>query len=106
MFTIENCSIIIDCCLSTTHFPIHTSHPHSLIHPFTHSLIHSFTHSNRTTHDRAYRMLHYWREEIAMKRETGREGGARQVLMDVLETIGCEKSAEFLMIGTRDMLWK
>ena len=51
-------------------------------------------------------MLHYWREEMAMKRETGRERGARQVLMDVLETIGCEKSAEFLMIGTRDMLWK
>jgi len=31
---------------------------------------------------------------------------AREALVDVLEAIGCEKCAEFLMLGAIDMLWK
>ena len=36
----------------------------------------------------------------------GEKGKERQVLVDVLEAIGCEKCAEFVMLGAIDKFWK
>ena len=58
----------------------------------------------RTAYDRAYKVLCHWWEGVAEERRGGEK--EREALVDVLEAIGCEKCAEFLMLGAIDMLWK
>lgn len=47
-------------------------------------------------------MLFHWLEGMVEEREEKE----RKSLADVLKAIGCEKCAEFLMLGAIDMLWK
>ena len=52
----------------------------------------------------AYEMLLRWSEK---KEKGGRDAlCAKQILVKVLESLGCEKSAEFLRVGEQQNLWK
>ena len=58
---------------------------------------HQLPHPCRTTCDMAYEMLLRWCER---KEKGGSDaGGAKQTLVRVLESLECEKSAEYLRVG-------